>query len=671
MKSNVRNADIYKPSKEVRAVMKTTSVILIVLSLTILGSATVAQANEKLSYKGMVDEVGGLLNEALSQYKKGNIQKAKEKAQAAYFEVYENLEGPIRINISAKKNIELEEEFIAIRKMIVGREPSASVEKRINTFMSELRALIPELESGVELVAEATTQAKSRESVDDIKTAADIEAVWLQALENIQSGLGNALDIYKKGDSKKASELIIQTQFDDYKNSLLETAVRRHVSQKKDFENNSAFSEIAGMIQRGDAPDKIETQISILVKGLRDDLPGLPLVDGAIAENKNGKSEEKSVAEKDWTKVTANLFEELNKAISLYEKGEKKNALSLVQDAYFDVFEASGMEAKIGARDANFKAALEGHFSMIVGHMKGSASVNEIKGNMDAMRMDFEKAAAMLGKGKDSPTALFFYSLMIILREGIEAILIITAIIAYLLKTGHSDKLRVIYNGCISALVLSVITAVLAKWVFKTSAASQETLEGAAMLLASAVLFSVSYWLISKAEAQKWVTYIRGKVSDSLTSGSLKALWFAAFLAIYREGAETVLFYQALGSDAAASGFTAIAGGFALGCVMLVGIYMGMRYGAVKLPIRPFFLFTGALLYYMAFVFAGKGMMELISGKVFEPSLISWMPTVQFIGVYPYVQTLIPQLVIILAAAVGLAVMIKRRNIPIKKEANK
>ena len=384
---------------------------------------------------------------------------------------------------------------------------------------------------------------------------------------------------------------------------------------------------------------------------MRGDLTGLPVVDGAVAEKKN--TDGKTATEKDWSKVTADLFSELDRAISLYEKGEKKNALNLVQDAYFDVFEASGMEAKIGARDANFKAALEGHFSMIVGRMKNNASVNEIKGNMDAMRTDFEKAAAMLGKGKDSPMALFFYSLMIILREGIEAILIITAIIAYLVKTGHSDKLRVIYNGCISALILSVVTAILVKWVFKTSAASQEAMEGGAMLLASAVLFSVSYWLISKAEAQKWVAYIKGKVGDSLTSGSLKALWFAAFLAIYREGAETVLFYQALGSDVTASGLTAIAGGFALGCVLLVGIYLGMRYGAVKLPIRPFFLFTGALLYYMAFVFAGKGMMELISGKVFEPSLISWMPTVQFIGVYPYAQTLIPQLVIVLAAAVG------------------
>jgi High-affinity Fe2+/Pb2+ permease len=251
---------------------------------------------------------------------------------------------------------------------------------------------------------------------------------------------------------------------------------------------------------------------------------------------------------------------------------------------------------------------------------------------------------------------------MIILREGVEAIIIITAIIAYLVKSGHTDKLKVIYNGCIAALVLSVITALLVKWVFKVSAASMELMEGATMLLAAMVLFSVSYWLISKAEAQKWTSYIKEKVGDSLSSTSLKSLWFAAFLAVYREGAETVLFYQALASGTSASGTMAVAGGFLVGSILLVGIYLGMRYGALRLPLRPFFIGTGALLYYMAFVFAGNGMMELIEGKLFEPTLIPWAPSLPLAGVYPYIQTLFPQLLIVLAAVAALVFMAKQRS---------
>lgn len=619
------------------------------------------QAAAGLNYRGLVEEIGKFLNKALVQYRQGNIPEAQQNAQDAYFQVFENLEGPIRINISARKNYELEEELVAIRNMIVAKEPAGAIEARMNDFMAKLTALVPALEGGAELVAEAADATAPPEGTE-ASAAKNIEPVWLQAFESIQAGLGNALDAYRQGNPTRGAELVLQTQYDHYKNSLFETAVRRHISQKKDFENNDGFTGIAGMIQNGEAPEAVEARISMLIAGLRGDLPGLPLVDGAVSKKQATKAADSATPEKDWSQVTAALFGELDQALALYGKGETKRAVSLVQNAYFDVFEASGMEAKLGARDADAKDGIEGHFGLIAGRMKSGASVDEIRKSIEVMRGDVERAAATLAQSKDSPAALFFYSLMIILREGIEAILIITAIIAYLLKTGHRDKLRVIYSGCGSAIVLSVVTAVLVKWVFKTSAANQETMEGATMLLASAVLFFVSYWLISKAEAQKWTAFIKDKIADSLSANSLRALWFAAFLAVYREGAETVLFYQALAADASGSGLTAVAGGFVLGGLLLVAVYLGMRYGAVRLPLRPFFLGTGALLYYMAFVFAGKGVMELAEGKLFEPTLISWIPSVPLIGFYPYLQTLVPQLLLVLAAMGALALMAKRRS---------
>lgn len=645
-----------------RAAMKSLGILLITLALAVPGFMTPVQAEEGLNYKAMVDEIGVFFHEALVLYKKGDVKEAKNKAQAAYFHVFENLEGPIRINISAMKNAELEEEFIEIRKMIVAKESVTAIEKRINDFMAELRKVLPQLEGGAVLVAEASDAKKSQ--ADRESRAGNIEPVWRQSFENIRASLAEALVAYRKGEANKGVEIVIRAQFDDYKNSLLETTVRRQVSQNKDYENNSGFAEIAALMQKGAAPEIVETRIAALVEGLQADLPGLPLVDGAVSSKAAAKP---AAPEKDWSKVNADLFAAIDKAITLYEKGERQDAVGLMQDTYFDIFEASGMEGKIGARDANFKAKLEGHFNMVISRMKGGAPVERITGAFIALKGDFEKGAHMLGKGADSPVALFLYSLMIILREGIEAILIIAAIIAYLVKTGHRDKLKVIYNGCITALVLSVITALLVKWVFKVSAASQEAMEGGTMLLASLVLFSVSYWLISKAGAQRWVSYIKDKVGDSLSSKSLKALWFAAFLAVYREGAETVLFYQALASGATAAGITAVAGGFVTGSVLLVGVYLGMRYGAVRLPIRPFFLCTGALLYYMAFVFAGSGMMELIEAKLLEPTLISWIPSFPPAGVFPYVQTLLPQLLLVVAAVVGLVVMGRWRGLPAQK----
>ncbi|MHB8829141.1 MAG: FTR1 family iron permease [Syntrophales bacterium] len=647
--------------------LKTIRVVIAVLAMVLAGPLPSVQAKGAVNYQQMTDEIGVFLNEALRLYNQGDVQEAKRKAQAAYFEVFENLEGPIRINLSARKNYELEEEFVAIRNMIVARAPAGAIEKKINAFMVELRSVTASLKGGFELVAESSDDAG--QETGGRAGSAEIAPVWQQTFTRIQTSLGKSLEAYQRGNAKTAVELVTQVQFDDYKNSLLETAVRRYVSQRKDFENNAGFAEIAGMMQTGRNQEQVAKQITGLIKGLGEDLPGLPEIEGAPGSRETDKPAARDQGGQYWSQVTVTLFKQLGEAIALYEKGEAKNAVILVQEAYFDVFEASGMEKKIGARDGNFKAKIEGHFSKLASQMKGGAPMEKIREVLAAMRQDLARGVEMLGKGSDSPWTLFFYSLLIIIREGIEAILIITAIIAYLLKTGNGDKLRIIYNGCLTALILSGVTAVLVKWVFKVSAAGQELMEGGAMLLAAAVLFSVSYWLLSKAETRKWLSYIQGKVNSSLSANSLRALWFAAFLAVYREGAETILFYQALVSDATAAGVTAVAIGFGVGSLLLVGIYLGMRYGAVRLPLRPFFLGTGALLYYMAFVFAGKGTMELIEGKLIGSTFVSWMPAAPLLGLYPYVQTLAPQMLILLAAGVALAVMAKKRGGAAKEAA--
>lgn len=627
------------------------------------------RAGARPDYKAMVEETGALLQGAIDKYKTGNVQAAKSEAETAYFEVYENLEGPIRVNISAKKNYELEQEFVSIRKMILDEAPAETIEKRINDFVTELRAVVPVLEAGVDLLAESSHATEEPRRLQGTARADGIASVWRQAFQHIQSGLKTAVDMYKKGETKQAADLVIQTQYADYKNSLFETAVRRHLSQTVNFQNNSGFSEVARMMQDGTPPAEVEGRISGLLAGLEKCLPGLPAVEGAAPEGHAIAPAKADAAERNWEAVTADLLKEIEKATVLYTSGEQQGAMTLVRNAYFDLFEASGMETKISARDANVTAKIEGHFSKIVAQMKSGVPAREVEAAVTALKADIAAGAAMLAKRQDVPTALFFYSLMIILREGIEAILILTAIIAYLVKTGHTDKLRVIYNGCITALLLSGITALVVKWALAVSATSQEVVEGATMLIASVVLFGVSYWLISKAEAQRWLSYVRGRLGSSLSSNSLRALWFAAFLAVYREGAETVLFYQALIAGSTPSGLSATVAGFAVGCAVLIGVYLGMRYGAVRLPLRPFFFSTGALLYYMSFVFAGKGVMDLIEGKLLEPTLLSWMPAAPVVGVFPYVQTLLPQLLIVLAALIAAAAMVRQRSVSAREAA--
>lgn len=606
------------------------------LSLALAGLLA-AHAGAASKYEAMADEIAVLFDDAVGRYKRGDVQGAKSKIESAYFDVFENLEGPIRVNVSAQANYELEEEFAEIRKMVLRKEPRSAIEGRVGALKSRIREVVSELEGGVELVAEPSQAATE---------PGGAQPAWTQAVDAVEAGLRAALDAHVKGDAEAAASLVERAELDHYRGSLLEVAIRGQLSQRRNFEHGERFSDVARRLREREGRAEIEAEAAGLVAELRKDLPGLTLVPGAKVQA--------PPAERDWTKAAEELRRALGAARELHLQGDAPGGAQALRDAYFDVFEGLGLEAAVGARDPGAKAGLEADFSLLIARIKAGASPPELEDAWAKIRRDLDGAVAPL-KGKDSPWAVFFYSLMIILREGIEALLIVATIVSYLVKTGHRDKLRVIYHGCASAIAASIATAIAIKWAFKASAASQEALEGATMLLASAVLFSVSYWLISKLEARKWQRFIHDKVGSSLSSNSLRALWFAAFLAVYREGAETVLFYQALASGSTAAGMGAELGGFVAGCLILAVLFAAMRRGAVVIPLKPFFLATGTLLYLMAIAFSGKGMMELISAKLFEPALIAWAPTVPFLGVYPYAQTLLPQLALVLAAAVALA----------------
>jgi high-affinity iron transporter len=233
---------------------------------------------------------------------------------------------------------------------------------------------------------------------------------------------------------------------------------------------------------------------------------------------------------------------------------------------------------------------------------------------------------------------------LIIVREGFEAILIVGAIIAYLIKSGNKKNTKAVYIGSLIALGLSVVMA----WILNalTSTASgrnQEIIEGATMLLAVCVLFYVSNWMVSKAESEAWSGYIEGKVQNSIARGSMFSLAFAAFLAVFREGAETIIFYQALLAGNQGS-INMIWLGLGIGAVALVIIYILIRVLSLRIPIKPFFLGTSVLLFVMSVAFTGSGIKELQEGNVIPVTMLPFNFTVDILGIYPTAETLIPQI---------------------------
>ncbi|MGH7572623.1 MAG: FTR1 family iron permease, partial [Gemmatimonadota bacterium] len=199
----------------------------------------------------------------------------------------------------------------------------------------------------------------------------------------------------------------------------------------------------------------------------------------------------------------------------------------------------------------------------------------------------------------------FFQSFGILFREGLEALLLCTALAAATVKAGSPRGARAIWRGAGLAFLASLVTAWLVDRVLDVAPASREAIEGLTMLLAAAVLFYVSYWLLSKLEVRRWMAYLERKIGRA---ENLWAIGAVAFLAVFREGVETVLFYEAL----AGIGRPApIWGGMLAGAAVLGVIGFAIFRFGLRLPLKPLFAVTGGLLYLMAFIFVGQGVHEL------------------------------------------------------------
>lgn len=354
----------------------------------------------------------------------------------------------------------------------------------------------------------------------------------------------------------------------------------------------------------------------------------------------------------------------LDSAIVAARTGRAADARERAVDAYL-AFEP--METAARAKNPSVVSAMERRFADFRAQVAAGDVPNATR-TRDAIAATLPEVSGVAGRASGGWEA-FLQSFVIIVREGFEAILVIGAIVAFLIKTGHRDRLRAVWYGAGAGVVASAVTAVILETLLAAVPASQDLIEGASMLVAMVVLFWVSYWLISKVEAEHWQHFIREKVTAALASGGATALAFVAFLAVYREGAETALFYQALLGDAG-RGPGAIALGIGAGALVLAAVFTAFyRYG-VKIPLRPFFSITSGLLYAMAFVFAGRGVAELQEVNVLPLSAVRGIPRIEALGIYPTAESLGLQAVLVVLLVAALVATFRPRRVRARASAS-
>ena len=369
-----------------------------------------------------------------------------------------------------------------------------------------------------------------------------------------------------------------------------------------------------------------------------------------------------------WQEVSTTIASLIDQAVADYKAGDAAKGKEGVNNAYYKNYETTGMEKQVMARISGSRvSAVEMEFSLLKKAMDegDGAGVDSHAATLtNAIREDANTLDGYTGQAASAATqttpwlSAFVPALLVILREGMEAILVVAAVLAYLGKSGHKDKARVVWSGVAIALGLSALLAFLFNYFTSLAGANQELLEGVAALFAVAMLIWVSNWMIHKSSDKAWEKYIRDQTDASLTKGSLLGLAFISFLAVLREGAETILFYVPIVSSAGdRTGY--VWAGLVVGLVILVVVYLLIQFAALRIPLRPFFTITSLLLALMAFTFTGSGIKELQEADVLSLTYVNGFPTVDLLGIYPRVENLVAQ-ALVLIIIVGLYVFGKR-----------
>ena len=366
-----------------------------------------------------------------------------------------------------------------------------------------------------------------------------------------------------------------------------------------------------------------------------------------------------------WAELAGQIEKTVNEAVEIYKTGDGRAAKEKVNDAYYGIYEKEGMEGALRVTVSSKAVGLtEYQFYKVKKAMLEGEPLETVQAESAILiEMVNENVSEMEGTGEGSGGwASFLPAFLILIREGLEAILVLVAIIAYLKKSGNEKYLDTVYNAMIAAIIVSFVTAYLFATIFESTAAGagREVLEGATALFAVVVLLGTSAWLGQKADSKVWQQYIQGMVDKSMTTGKAKALALAAFLAVYREGAEVILFYQALFNNTATD-VDMIWYGFAAGCAVIAILFFALQHGVLRIPLKPFFLFTSVLMYLLAITFAGGGIRELQEGGVLGQTQIESLPipTIDILGIYPTVETFGAQLLLLI---VGIAAVIYRRK---------
>jgi len=483
--------------------------------------------------------------------------------------------------------------------------------------------------------------------------------------ENIRQLYGRLLDAVDAGDYELAEELAIEAYLENFE--YLEPALefvdaefmyKLEIEMREDLRDmikeGRDPADIRGFLEGTIIPSLNQGQLKVSAAAAASSSNPAWGAEAAELEGPSAASRMGQTTSEEQSAVRDEIDfirDSLDEMLAHYEAGDTKSAYAAARTAYLDSYEH--VEVPLRPIAPDFTLEVEYQFAELRNLIKHGAPYDEVREMATNIERNLDESERLVtGTGQIAPFIAFSASFAIIFREGLEAVLILGAIMTYLEASRNGRFKAYVHYGVIAAIAATAATWFVASYLIEISGADRELIEAIAALSATAVLFYVSFWILNKIEHKKWMEFVKAKVWQATTTGGVMVFVMLSFFTVYREGFETVLFYQAMfGFAKYMEAYVGL--GFLVGMASLLALYFVMRRLGRRLPLRVLFGLTMGIGAYLSIAFLGNAVRELqVLDIVPYTSMIGTVPRLDInmatmTGIYPTLETVVAQVVLL------------------------
>jgi high-affinity iron transporter len=628
---------------------------------------------EFLSDKGMVSQaVVFLLRDAVQSYATtiSNASNGSDSTNLQQASDYENAVGLVQI---AHQNYQK-----TLSSLIEDSRRRTEIESFFNELESSLGQKIDN-----ESILRLTT-AIERDLAEELSVSEGSESTseHQQYFATIRTLLSNVISEVNNGNYEQADQYAISAYLDNYEyleapiekqdpNLMLSIEVemreelRRMIEARESIESIEAF--VNGILVKLDQAEELlkndasfsqgTSAPTTSSSGIFADIEGLKAGVGTYTGERRDIGEAEDPAKAAVRSDIDTIRMQLDETLRLHKEGNYDGALLTSRSAYLDSYES--IEIPLRPIDPDFTLDMEIKFAELRNLIQAHAPYEQVEAKIVEIRRGLDESERLVsGTGIVAPTIAFSTSFSIIFREGLESALIIGAILTYLEASRNNKFKKHVYYGIVIAIGATAVTWFIAEFIIDISGASRELIEAIAGISAVAVLFWVSFWVLNKIETKRWIEFVKAKVWKATTTGSIMVFVLLSFFTIYREGFETVLFYQAMLSFAKYMEWYVVAG-FVLGLGVIIATAIVVRKLGRRLPLKVLFALTMGIGAYMSIAFMGNAIREFQElGYISTTHLIGTVPRLDInlatmTGIHPTLETIIAQIILLAVYVVG------------------